>query len=528
MPRTAAFTSGVLQELFRQLEYAPDETHRRQMDAAEQLLDDIRPDRLYPEDFIVFRITSYRSDRPGTTTAVVGDALQRDLVNFIQRLSWDLDLSPDQSRGHAVAMDQVASRLGVSRRTLQRCRRDGLVMHWVRESSGRRRLSCFPDALDRFLAEHGGRIAAASAMRRMDPHERQGVWESAEVEMENHPELSLNEVALRLAVRMGRGHETIRRLLSRFNASADAPLFTEHGPLTHRDGLLAVRCRRRGVSWARISERFGKSEAAVNRAVLRSRRSALSELIERVDQHDADGPDDLDAPECSVNLPHPARHDLWSFQSVDAPSLRRDLDVSEMLQRRCSTSMAMMGAVPTVESIDQIETWLRWSAMLHLRIVLGCWQRAIAVVEEHLQQPVAALPNEQRAQLITLVFDTICVSADSKQSTDVADIASSIEGKLSSEMERRSIDPRPGRASARVGDGTHALVDILRDRWLWSSIMPAQSRFDSLASMPESERPLIEHHFGLDGSRPRTLQELADSEGTTPGMISRRLGPFQW
>ena len=101
MPRSAAFTSGVLQELLRQLEYAPDGTHHRQMDAAEQLLEVVEASRLYPEDFITFRITGYRSDRPGPRTSVVGDALRRDLVTFIQCLSWDLDLPRSLKRGTA-------------------------------------------------------------------------------------------------------------------------------------------------------------------------------------------------------------------------------------------------------------------------------------------------------------------------------------------------------------------------------------------------------------------------------------------
>ena len=527
MPRTAAFTSGVLQELYRQLEYAPDETHRRQMDAAEQLLEDIQPGRLYPEDFIVFRITSYRFDRPGTTTAVVGDALRRDLVNFIQRLSWDLELSPQQSRGDAVPMDLVAERLGVSRRTLQRCRRDGLVMHWVRESTGRRRLSCFPDALDRFLSEHGDRIASAAAMQRMDHDEQEQVWALAEDEVQSHPECSLNEVALRLAVRTGRGHETIRRLLRRFNSAAAQPLFNEHGPLTDRDGRLAIRFRRRGVFWVQIAERFGKSEAAVHRAVLRSRRRELADVIELLDEHALEVPDELAEDACSSDLPHPARHGHWSSDAGDAASLCRDMQAVHVLHRRAVTAMAIMGAAPTVETIDQVETWLRWAAMLQLRVVLGCWQGAISVVEDRLQQPIAALPNEQRAAFIKTTLDIICSFWRSPRRAE-DDIDALIESMLSAELERRSINPRPGRASARAGEGLHDLATVLRESVPWSLITPAAARLRSLGSEPAADASLIERHFGLDGTRPRTLQELADEEGTAPGAIARRLGRFQW
>ena len=63
MPRTARFKIAAIQELLRQLEYAPAETRRRQMDAAEALIADLDPHQNYPEDFIIFRITGYRPDR---------------------------------------------------------------------------------------------------------------------------------------------------------------------------------------------------------------------------------------------------------------------------------------------------------------------------------------------------------------------------------------------------------------------------------------------------------------------------------
>ena len=179
------------------------------MDAAEQLLEDIEPDRLYPDDFIVYRITSYRIDRPDASTSVVGDALTRDLVNFIQQLSWDLSLDSRQPRGEAVAMDEVARRLGVSRRTLQRCRKDGLVMHWVRGDGSRRVLSCFLDALDRFLERHGERLVRASRMTRMSMQEQEDLVREAHDMVTGDPVASLNEVAARLAAESGRGHETI-------------------------------------------------------------------------------------------------------------------------------------------------------------------------------------------------------------------------------------------------------------------------------------------------------------------------------
>ena len=73
MPRVARFKIAAVEDLLRQLEYAPAETRRRQMDAAERLIADIDPNQNYPQDFITFRITGYRPDAVDEPITFVGD-----------------------------------------------------------------------------------------------------------------------------------------------------------------------------------------------------------------------------------------------------------------------------------------------------------------------------------------------------------------------------------------------------------------------------------------------------------------------
>ena len=90
------------------------------MDAAEHLLEDVESGRLYPEDFIVYRITSTVPTDPERRPRWWARRAA-DLVNFIQRLSWS-DL-PATATWRGGGHGRVADRPRVSRRTLQRCRR---------------------------------------------------------------------------------------------------------------------------------------------------------------------------------------------------------------------------------------------------------------------------------------------------------------------------------------------------------------------------------------------------------------------
>src|SRR5262245_28919443 len=127
MPRVARFKIAAIEDLLRQLEYAPPERRRRQMEAAERLIADVDPLRNYPIDFIVFRITGYRSDRSDEPVTLVGQALVPDLVNLVQTLSENLDSRADEIDAQSLPIDELAARLNVSQKTIQRYRKQGLV-----------------------------------------------------------------------------------------------------------------------------------------------------------------------------------------------------------------------------------------------------------------------------------------------------------------------------------------------------------------------------------------------------------------
>ena len=529
MPRTAAFTSGVLQELLRQLEYAPHSTHLRQMDAAEHLLDDLLPQRLYPEDFITFRITGYRSDRPGTRTSVVGEALQRDLVTFIQSLSWELNLPRDRSRGAAVEMDELARRLGVSRRTLQRCRNNGLVLHYIRQDDGQRRLACYPDALERFLAHSAGRLSSAASFSRIPPEQRSGIVERARV-LATEESVSMNEAARRIALEMGRSHEAIRGVLRNHDRGSGDPLFSERGPLTRRDARMIERARGRGVAMARLAERFDKSIPALHRALLRYRRQRLSSLP-LVWRTDRDGVRSTVLPESiRTGLPHHADIDevaLLKQGAEAAPDLARLKIDRRAWAELCSDAakgLAVSADDPTSEQLDTVETLLRHAAMLHLRMMLECIPVLMARVEDHVGQPVPGLPTRERGPVMQLIVDLVDQSIHEGELDAGDGLPAAAMVALERSLERDAIPVKPRRATSRYQAAPSGLAPMLRDCIPWEWLIPTRAR--SLR-MKELESPLRERameRYGLGGDAPRTLEAVARDAGTTASSIERQIG----
>ena len=523
MPRSAAFTSGVLQELLRQLEYAPAETHLRQMDAAEKLLEVIESSRLYPEDFITFRITGYRSDRPGPRTSVVGAALQRDLVTFIQRLSWDLDLPQTLERGRAEDMDTLARRLGVSRRTLQRYRQTGLVLHFVRGDDGHRRLACFPDSLERFMAGNSDRVAAASSFARITDEQRGDIIARA-VQLGDDGSVTLNEAARRIASEIGRSHEAVRGILKR--SESTRRIFAEHGPLTSRDARVIERARQRGISMPSMAERLGKSVPALHRAVHRLRLERLLALP-LVWRHDG-GDDSVQMPRGLMQrLPHHALIDgdglLAGAGQPDLALMRMDCRGYGRLCSEAARGLAVRGATPSVERLDSIETMLRHAAMLHLRMMVQGLVPMRQRVEEYVQQPVAALPVQERELVLRLLVDLLdraIVDADVDAGDTV--VATGLD-RLDAALQEGQISARPRRATSRSAPVEGGIGTLLRQRVPWEWLLPDRNDIETAGSADECGRRIFEDRFGLTGNAPCTLAELSARHGTTASAIERRL-----
>jgi DNA-directed RNA polymerase specialized sigma24 family protein len=535
MPRVARFKIAAIGDLCRQLMYAPAEARRRHLDAAEQLVAQIEPGQVYPQEFVIFRITAYRSDRPESPTALVGEALVGDLVTLIQRLSQSLDIASDDAGRTAVPLEDLARRLKISAKTLQRYRQQGLVCHYLVFPDGGKRLACFEDAVDRFVSRNRGRLDRAATFSRVDDAVQETIISEAREQHEARG-LSLNAVAKQLAEKYGRAHETLRSILSRHDRAAVDPIFAEPGPLRDRDVRLIHRAAHFGIAPATLARHFGKTPATIHRAVNRGRRELLEKLdlsfvtLAPMDEDDAEAAI-LGEPAVTENLgPMLPQHDALALieaaRAVTSPDRDREHTLAcafNLLKRRAGRSIKGLGQDSSARELDRVETDLRWAPMIERRLVEIGLPGAVAAIELDLGRDLTRQPSDEIVDLLRLAVEvvgqTVAVFDPGRRSL-VRAAGDAMSRRLGQQQRR----PRAGRAATRHRPGSVMLVGAFERLCPWQAWLGLRPDLhEAVAALDAGPRRLVELRYGLGGGKPRTFVELAELTEATPSNVARRI-----
>jgi hypothetical protein len=221
LPPLSRIHTPVLEKLAHDLRFAPREALVRDVARVEELAGDIDPAGSYPEDFVIFRITGYRPTS-SAPELLKGAALLADLSALAERMSEAAGMSSAElGTDEWVALDALAERWNVSRKTLDRWRREGLIARRVLGGAGRPALVVMNSVVERFAAGHGAAIARAGGFSRIPPELESRMLRRARVYRARFG-CSLNQAAVRLAERFGRSPEAVRQLLKRHDARAAA------------------------------------------------------------------------------------------------------------------------------------------------------------------------------------------------------------------------------------------------------------------------------------------------------------------
>lgn len=269
-----------LADLARQLLIGPPDRRAAQIRRAEALHDHIASDRNYPFDFIYYHITGFHTESEGDdATILVGEAILPDLRLLIDELSRAVPIVVDAEEP-VESTDELAARLGVSSKTIQRWRPLGLRWRWVRASPGATRHIAFTrEAVDTFVGRHAKRVASAASFVRIPATVRQRLVRRAR-RIAQVQEVSLNRVAAHLSRRTGYALETMRQLLIQHDARhpADAIFTDRNEPLTPADKRRIAREIRRGVPMRVLSARYRRAPSTLYRVARERRAAALRRL----------------------------------------------------------------------------------------------------------------------------------------------------------------------------------------------------------------------------------------------------------
>ncbi len=470
-----SFRCHPIAELTRQLLIAPASIRPTQVRHAEALHDDLEPDRNYPFDFISYHITGYRSDAT-PPMLLTGEAVMADLRLLIDKLTHATPM-PVTDDDPVQSPESLAERLNISTKTVSRWRGQGLRWRWVAQPGHKHKVIAFtPQAVEAFLRRHPQRVARASDRTRIDPRTRQQVIERAR-RIVQAKDASLNQVALHLAKKIGRAHQTIRLLLEHHDRDnpQDKIFIDRTAPLDARQQRRIAHLHKSGVPMSQIASHFNRTRSTIYRS-MRHRRVAVIDRLRldgvaspRFEQDDADrllavsgGDTQQPAMRAGASVPvddlPPEIQPLFNAPRADPDWLGLLLTRYNYLKHRAATARTSLNRYdPRVADLDQIEADARAAAATRDRVVAASLPAVLSAVRRHL----VSQPDHSPAHILDLLVASVPTLVEAIDRYDI-NRAQPFDHYLTYLLMRQfavddSPDPdAPGRARRRA-DGPEAL-----------------------------------------------------------------------
>ncbi|MBX3364611.1 MAG: hypothetical protein KF866_07590 [Phycisphaeraceae bacterium] len=532
MPPLPRLRVAALADLLGQLRFASRDALMRDLDRAESLARDIDPDTLYDEAWLVEQITGFspRLEEPAT---LVGMAVLADLSALVENLCDLASLHPDDAPAGSIDAAALADRWQVSRKTIDRYRRQGLIARRVSDRPGRAWLVFTPVAVEAFERRHAEELARASGFTRIDAATRARMIRRA-TRYRRRFRASLNEAALRLAERFGRSHEAVRQVLLRHDRTSDQPIFAETGPIDAREMRLCLRAADRAIEPSLVARRLRRSAPVIRRAVNIGRLQRLRVWLPahhgETDEHagvlshpsvisglGAPGPTDLlDLLEEARQTPPP----VLEVERVRAAAARA------LRVRAAATVASINPGSPQSTLLDRAETDLRWSARLMAELLRAQLPTIIRTLTTRLGRPPEEIRAASLRRLLDRAFDEATQAIVDHDPGAGGRLAARISLSVDRIAERwlrehpQPTESGPGRAAGRLPRGAPC-TDFTRRVAPWQATIDLESRHvRALSAAPEEVRRTIELRFGL-GTRPLTLDELATSLGVSRIGVAR-------
>lgn len=535
MPPLRKLRIGALDDLARQLRFAPAETLRRQLERAEQLAVEVDPAVNYPEDWVVFRVTGYRPQMDAPSI-VVGEALLGDISVLVERLSAAAGISEaDLEPGKYIDSAALQARWKVSRKTLDRYRLRGLIARRVASQNAISRLMFPVQSVERFEKQWGGSITSAAAFSRIGAPLETKMIRRARIYHDRFG-CTLNQAAKRLAERFDRAHETVRQILRRHDASSNEPIFAEAGPPTPQERALVERAWWWGVEPGRIAGHLKRSSASIQRVIVDCRAARLQtlRLASESAPFPADGQKALASPYCTTGLGAPGITDVAAWLA-DARAAQPPAQVVEKaraigyhaLLTRASVAIAsLVRHGNSATTVDRIETDLRWAARLKAELVRSQFAMIVRSLESSIGRPLEELRGPVLVGLITSSIQAVADAVNDFHAAKGGRLASSVGFAITPIGTRFSRDAaaKPeavggrSRAISLLAPGL-TMPDWTRDITPWQEFQgnlwlePHHSIRQGLASLQPRPRRLLELRYGWDGAAPRTIADAATEIG---------------
>lgn len=544
MPPLPKILTPALVEMVDELRFASREALLRDIDRAEALAGEVEGDVAYPADWVVFRVTGYRTEM-ADPPLIGGDALLGDLSALVERLCATARLAPADLTEDAEPVAALAARWSVSVKTLGRWRRKGLIARRVHDDRGGARLVVTASASASYAARHPTGLERAGGFSRIDDATAARIVRRAR---RYHDLLGLTptQCADRLAKRFDRSREAVRMLLVRHDTEArktedTEPIFDPPRALSARTHRAIERAWRRGLEPSLMTRRYRRSRAGIHRIVSEQRLVRLRGLDtgriapEAVALTDEELAALLkESPVFAVDPPRVPRDmtellDLMRERVVPVGVEERVRSKAEQgLRARAARLVETGGAeFPEAGLIDRAETDLRWADTLRAALARTQLLLMLETVAGNAGVDFAHVRSVDARPLIEAGLAGLRLGLDGFDPWKSGRLA----GTVGLSVARVRLAPPGGEQASAKRARVRILTGTPAPDWTllvspWAEALRPDPRIAPACGMIGDELgAVLADRFGLGGRRPLTLAEIAASRGTTimqAGRLERR------
>lgn len=541
MPRLSTIRLEPLRDLVADLRYTPRAALLRCIERAESLALELDPQTTYPMEWVIYRVTGYRpKDAPDAL--LPGDALLADLSSLVEHLCEVAAFRDEEAEPDAATIDQLAERWSVSRKSIERYRRQGLIARRTRGLDGNVRLVFCTRVVDHFEEQRADHLERAASFDRVGNQERDWLYRRAR---RYHASLGWEfpKIARRLADRSRRNLGTMRRSLVLADQLSGDPVFCIRKNLDERQARTITRAMEWGIKPGLLAERFGRSRTSILRIAIDGRAAALrrhAQTIRR--QHDIPSQtihnsaahilQQPGATDCAIENPPLEARALLSWASQLNPvDARWESQTSAahwlLLARAAETIDGLANSMVLAGEVDAIETDLRWALLLRRRLVISQIPLMIRTMQDRLGTNLLTLRPDQIKTLFRVAMHATILAVDGshpqrpdRSLTDFGRLASPVSLALNRALSQH----RPEHFEAATGRAATARAEL--EDWTrllapWQALVEPHPMIAlSLDRLQEPDRSILTLRYGLGGKPPLSSAAIGEQLGVSPARIA--------
>ncbi|MCZ2343400.1 MAG: sigma-70 family RNA polymerase sigma factor [Bacteroidales bacterium] len=286
------FKISVMKELTnQQVRFTPHARLQEQVSKAETLFAEIEADRVYPYQYICFRLTDFR---PETHTGLMlaGSDLKHDLALFVKLVERSLPPLPIELAAEPMlTLEEVSKQFNVSTKTVNRWWVLGLTARHVLRN-GRKQLGFPQSAVAAFAAKHRDQVERGARFSHLTDTEKDRIILSARNFAAQGG--SLTDISRKIADELGRSAEAVRYTIKNFDrAHPESAVFPDHSarPLDAASKTMIYSDFQEGQPVDLIAKRFGRTRSSMYRVINEVRAERItSEPVDYIYNAEFDDP----------------------------------------------------------------------------------------------------------------------------------------------------------------------------------------------------------------------------------------------